>query len=312
MADGSAKVEEVQREVAGQNAQVSETSFRVFLAAMEGATTEIGMGNALDLESQTKEFQIVELGRQVAEFISQQRHIDVIPLRSAIADLEGHLARHDRELCQLAEANGRVRAEQDSQLEGLRGAISEVEKEQRHEHKKVSGLQEAMGEVRRQTNQTEEAVERRAGLLERTPLGLAEAKDPTSRVESDLADLGAAMADGGAKVEEIRRDVPGLKAQLSDCPKVKHDLAKLARELATLKEEIRELREQKAAMADQRQRHEQEIRDVKHELELLRKASDSQRESQEPEAKAVADMKKVVGQLTGDLANSDQKTVASI
>jgi hypothetical protein len=40
-------------------------------------------------------------------------------------------------------------------------------------------------------NQTEEAVERAA-------LGLAEANDRKSRVESDLAGLRAAMADGGA------------------------------------------------------------------------------------------------------------------
>jgi hypothetical protein len=110
---------------------VSETSFRVFLAA-----TEIGMGNALDLESLTKEFEFVELGRQVSEFLSQHRHIDVIRLQSAIADLEGQLAGQDRELCGLARANGRARAGQDSQLEGLRGAIGEVEKTRRHERKR--------------------------------------------------------------------------------------------------------------------------------------------------------------------------------
>jgi hypothetical protein len=77
------------------------------------------MGNALDLESLTKEFRFVELGRQVAELISQHPHVEVIRLRSAIAPLEAQLARQDRELCQLAEANERARAEQDSQLEGL-------------------------------------------------------------------------------------------------------------------------------------------------------------------------------------------------
>jgi hypothetical protein len=91
--------------------QVSETSFRVFLAAIEGATTEIGMGNALDLESLTKEFDFVELGRQVAEFVSQHPHIDVIPLKSAIADLRRRLVGQDQEFCLLAEANG---AEQNS------------------------------------------------------------------------------------------------------------------------------------------------------------------------------------------------------
>jgi hypothetical protein len=84
---------------------------------MEGATTEIGMGNALDLESLTNEFHFLELGRQVAEFLSPRPHIDAIRLKSAIADLRGWLAAQDRELCLVAEASGRARAEQDSQLE---------------------------------------------------------------------------------------------------------------------------------------------------------------------------------------------------
>jgi hypothetical protein len=78
----------------------------VFLAAMEGATTEIAMGTVLDVESLTKKFQFVELGRQVAEFISQHPHVDVILLKSAIADLEGQLAARDWELCLLTKANG--------------------------------------------------------------------------------------------------------------------------------------------------------------------------------------------------------------
>jgi hypothetical protein len=58
------------------------------------------------------------------------------------------------------------------------------------------------------------------------------------------------MADGGAKVEEVRRDVAGLKAQLLDCcPKVQQDLTDLERELGKLKEEMRELGGLKAAMA---------------------------------------------------------------
>jgi hypothetical protein len=51
------------------------------------------------------------------------------------------------------------------------------------------------------------------------------------------------MADGGAKVEEVWREVSGLKAQLSDCcPKVKKDLTNLEQELAKLKEEIRTMK----------------------------------------------------------------------
>jgi chromosome segregation ATPase len=121
------------------------------------------------------------------------------------------------------------------------------------------------------------------------------------------------MADNSAKVEQVRREVAGLKAQLLDyCPKVNQDLTNLARELATLKEEMRELRVQKAAMADERQRHEQEIGDVRHEVELLQKASDSQRESQEREMQAVAEVRKVVGSWRATLGICDQKTVARI
>jgi chromosome segregation ATPase len=66
---------------------------------------------------------------------------------------------------------------------------------------------------------------------------------------------------------------------------------------------MRELLGRKADIANLLQRHEQEIRDVKNGVEWLQSASDSQRESQEREAKAVADVQKVVGQLAGDLAN---------
>jgi hypothetical protein len=63
------------------------------------------------------------------------------------------------------------------------------------------------------------------------------------------------MADNSAKVEEVRREGAGLKAQPSECrPNVKKDLTNLKQELAKLKEEIRELQRQKAAMADERLR----------------------------------------------------------
>jgi predicted nucleic acid-binding Zn-ribbon protein len=223
--------------------QVSETNFRVFLAAIQGAKTEIGMRNAIDLESLSAEFQFVELGRQVSEFVSQHPHIEVIRLQSAILDLQRRLAGHDRKLCELNEANGRAMAEQASQLEGLRGAIGEVAEKLQHECKKVSGLQEAVGEMRRQISETEKAVERRVGPLERVVLGLAETKDRTSRVESDVAGLRAAMADNDAKVEEVRREVACQKAQLSDsCPKLNQDLKNLQQEHAKPQEEMRATR----------------------------------------------------------------------
>jgi hypothetical protein len=45
--------------------RASEGHFRLFLAAIEGATTEIGMENAIDLASLSSEFQFVELRQQV-------------------------------------------------------------------------------------------------------------------------------------------------------------------------------------------------------------------------------------------------------
>jgi hypothetical protein len=80
-------------------------------------------------------------------------------------------------------------------------------------------------------------------IVERAAFELAETKDRTTRVESDVAGLRAAMADGNTKVEEVRREAAGLKAELSDCcPKVNKDLTSLERELAKLKEEIRAMR----------------------------------------------------------------------
>jgi chromosome segregation ATPase len=117
------------------------------------------------------------------------------------------------------------------------------------------------------------------------------------------------MADDSAKAEKARQEAAGLKAQLSDCPKVKHDLANLERELATMTGKMREFRGLKAAMADQQQRHEQEICDVKHEVELLQKASDSQRESREREAKAVVECERSLGSWRATLRICDQKTV---
>jgi hypothetical protein len=162
-------------------------------------------------------------------------------------DLQRRLAGHNQELCQPTEANWPAMAERESQLEGLRGVIDKVANQQRHEGEKVSGPQEAMGEVQSQVEgvaiklgEMEAIVERRVGLLERAVLELAETKDRTSRLESDVADLRAAMAEGDVKVEEVRQEVWGLTTELSDCcPKVNQNLTNLERELAKLKEEVR-------------------------------------------------------------------------
>jgi regulator of replication initiation timing len=207
-----------------------------FLAAIEWETAEIGMENAIDLESLSSEFQFVELGRRVEEFISQHHHVEVVRLKSAIVDLQRRLAGHDREFCQLVEANRRARAEQNAQLECLRRGIEEVAKKQQDECRKVSRLQKAVGEVPPQMNE-----------IEKVALGLVQTEGRISRVESNIGGLRAAMADGGAKVEEIRREVAGLKAQLSDCcPKVN-----MEQKLANLKGEINAMKEKQAPLVEE-------------------------------------------------------------
>jgi hypothetical protein len=49
--------------------RASEAHLRLLLAVIEGATTEIGMEHAIDLESLSRAFQFVELGRQVGNSI---------------------------------------------------------------------------------------------------------------------------------------------------------------------------------------------------------------------------------------------------
>jgi hypothetical protein len=68
------------------NSQVSEGDFRVFLAAIEGAT-EVGMDDVINLDSLNREFQFVKFGRRVGESVSQHSHIEVGRLKSVITDL---------------------------------------------------------------------------------------------------------------------------------------------------------------------------------------------------------------------------------
>jgi chromosome segregation ATPase len=169
------------------------------------------MENAIDLESLSSKFQFLELGRRIGEFVSQHPHVKVARLKSAILDLQRRLVGQNPDRSQFAEVNGRAKAEQDMQLEGLRGAIDEVAKKQRHESEKVSRLQEVMGEVRRQMSQIGDAMKWGIGPLDQTALRLAETKNRTSPVESDGAGLRAALVDGSTNFEEVRGDAAGLK-----------------------------------------------------------------------------------------------------
>jgi hypothetical protein len=121
--------------------RASEADFRLLLVAIRAATAEIGMENATGFESLSREFQFLEPGRQGGEFVLQHLHVEAIWLKAAISDVQ----RQNRELCQLAEANGRVRAERDPQLEDLRGAIDQVAKKHQHELEEISGPQRRWG-----------------------------------------------------------------------------------------------------------------------------------------------------------------------
>jgi hypothetical protein len=82
--------------------------------------------------------------------------------------------------------------------------MAEAAQKQQLECRKVSWHQMAMGEVQCQTSQTEEVVERQVRPLEQAALELADTTDRPSQTESDVSGLRTAMADGNAKVEEIR------------------------------------------------------------------------------------------------------------
>jgi hypothetical protein len=70
----------------GVRSRTLEVHFRMFQAAIEGATVEIGMENSRNLEWLSREFQFVELRRQVGEFVSQHPHVEVVRLKSAMSD----------------------------------------------------------------------------------------------------------------------------------------------------------------------------------------------------------------------------------
>jgi hypothetical protein len=111
--------------------RASETHFRLFLVAIEGTTAEIGIENAIDLKSFSREFQFVELGRQVGEFVSQQSQVEVVRLQSAILDLQKQLAGQNQELCQFTEAPWRARLNRtrSSRVRGERSTKSQKSSE---------------------------------------------------------------------------------------------------------------------------------------------------------------------------------------
>jgi hypothetical protein len=169
--------------------RASEAHFRLFLAAIEGAMTAIGLDNVIDLGSLSKEFEFVDLGRRVAEFVSQHPSVEVARLKWAIANLQKQVAEQNRQLCLLSVIPERSRSEQDSQV---REAIDAVKREQRHGRKRISDLQE---EVRRQIDgvvimftQSDEVLKRRVRQLERRLAeGDPKVNDHLATVQRELA-----------------------------------------------------------------------------------------------------------------------------
>lgn len=95
--------------------------FQAVSGGGQGAPTEFWLENAINLECRSREFHFAELGRHVGAFVSQHPDVEVVRLQSARSDLPRQRAGHGRVLCLLAEANGRARVEQHSQLDGLPG-----------------------------------------------------------------------------------------------------------------------------------------------------------------------------------------------
>jgi hypothetical protein len=90
-----------------------------------------------------------------------------------------------------------------------------VAKKQQHNGWKVKILRlhelagEVLGPIERVSinlSETGKVVESWVGLLEWPALKVAERKDWTSRAESDVMGLRAAMADGSAKIEGVQRN----------------------------------------------------------------------------------------------------------
>jgi DNA repair exonuclease SbcCD ATPase subunit len=164
----------------------------------------------------------------------------------------------------------------------------------------LTNLERELAKLTIKMSQMKAVVARRALQRGQAALGRPETKDRTSWTEPHIAGLRTAIADGSAKVEEVRREAAGLIAQPWDCcPKVNQDLTNPEQELAKLKEGMREFRVLNAAMADQWQRREPEICDLKHEVKLLWKMSDGQSESQERETPAAEEVRKLVWQIEG-------------
>jgi chromosome segregation ATPase len=119
-----------------------------------------------------------------------------------IKELQQWLTRHDRELCQVAEENGRARAEQDS---------------------RIDGLQEAIGGVA-QLNQ-------RIEVLEQENRRLSEANEVMKREIGEVSNC-------CSKVTKLERDLATLKEEIKA---IQGKQVPLMKEVGQLKEAIQQM-----------------------------------------------------------------------
>jgi hypothetical protein len=107
--------------------------------AINGSTPKIEIGNVLDLESLSTEFQFGGLVHRVAEYVSQHPSVEVTRLKAAVVQLQGQVVAQDRAIAELTAA----KADQDWQMRAMRAIVSDLEKRLQHESEKVSGLRDA-------------------------------------------------------------------------------------------------------------------------------------------------------------------------
>jgi chromosome segregation ATPase len=137
---------------------------------------------------------VEENGRQVLAAAEMRRSEE--QLREEVGRLKLQVEVLEQDNQRLSEANERAKPD-------IGTALTEQTAKVKQD---LTNLERELTRLTMKLGQTEEAVEWHVGALEQAVMGLAETKDRTSRVESDVASLRTMMADGSAKVEEAWRE----------------------------------------------------------------------------------------------------------
>jgi hypothetical protein len=101
----------------------AEPNLGVFLDAVDGATANIALYNAPELDLLCQEFRFASLGRQVAAFMAQHALYGIISLKSALVDVQRRLADQYRQICLVIAGRG-----------------DDAETEPKSDHGDISGL----------------------------------------------------------------------------------------------------------------------------------------------------------------------------